>query len=462
MIHLPKLFFLSPASRSTVATFWIAPSLRPPESGRSPTVSPCPIRDFPPPDGGYERSLAPVLCTALFVCRQPLVNPGFIEGSAPSAGRFPRSLLVRLSGRLPRCRHRPHGRVGFVRSFSVTDCQRTTSANPHGLFRHPWDGRRTVPRVEGCSRKTARRPAAKRRIKDEDTPLPSRAGPSDGERIDWTRPRIRLIRAEPFRLSGGMPTSSWACPLGRRTCPRRRGYVFSASSACFSRFFCVAAAVSAAPKTIQTGAAETAAATQKRLTTNGGTLNRYRRGHPNPTTQVCALGATGSALGTRVCGLRGRSARVPKAEPVAPDSPTTERPGIRNPRLSARCPDKKPPIRTQARSRRHEDCCGRRRGSGRCSSAVGTTAAVSDLAATRAAGGIGVARSQHAQESGTAAHPGCPSRTSHAGHGARPLETGVLKCARFLGISHAHRFEISPKAQTRPENSGSDPSIRGT
>ena len=53
-----------------------------------------------------------------------------------------------------------------------------------------------------------------------------------------------------------------------------RAYVFSVSEGWFSGLFCVVAAVSAAPKTIQTGAAETAAATQKGLTSGGRTLER--------------------------------------------------------------------------------------------------------------------------------------------------------------------------------------------
>ncbi len=52
-------------------------------------------------------------------------------------------------------------------------------------------------------------------------------------------------------------------------------YVFSVSDDWFSGLFCVAAAVSAAPGWFPSGAAETAAATQKGLTSDGETLNTY-------------------------------------------------------------------------------------------------------------------------------------------------------------------------------------------
>ncbi len=58
-----------------------------------------------------------------------------------------------------------------------------------------------------------------------------------------------------------------------------RQYVFSVSDGRFSGRFCVAAAVSAAPNWFPSGAAETAAATQKGLTSDGETLNTYIR-HP--------------------------------------------------------------------------------------------------------------------------------------------------------------------------------------
>ncbi len=134
---------------------------------------------------------------------------------------------ARLSGPRPTWTRRTFSRFGFVRPLYATDCQRTTCVNLCGLFRHPWEGRRTVPRVGGCSRKTARRPAAKKRIKDEDTPLPSRAGPSDRDTIVWCRPEVLPIRARARgsqkrsqRLSGksglrGYPGSLVLAPKGR-------------------------------------------------------------------------------------------------------------------------------------------------------------------------------------------------------------------------------------------------------
>ncbi len=52
-------------------------------------------------------------------------------------------------------------------------------------------------------------------------------------------------------------------------------YVFRVSEGWISGHFHVAAAVSAAPERMWPGAAETAATTQKRLTSDGGTRNTY-------------------------------------------------------------------------------------------------------------------------------------------------------------------------------------------